>query len=313
MADQRHGGIAWTDETWNPIRGCSKVSAGCENCYAEKMAARFAWPGTVGGEGGSGLDPEPSGPFADVINGSGKWNGHVEVLPNVLRRPESWRRPRRVFVNSMSDLFHDKVPDAFIARVFSVMGGTPQHTYQILTKRPERALKMFSGTAWAAYETLSNVWIGVSVENQEAAEQRIPLLLQMPAAVRFASCEPLIGPVDLHNVGGKRATAFQMINKRPRRLDWVICGGESGDDARPMHPDWARGLRDQCAGAGVPFMFKQWGTWRPGTTPANPNAKSATIRVFIGGQTMIKVGKKAAGRTLDGRTWDEFPEQRSLE
>lgn len=213
MADQRDGGIAWTDETWNPIRGCSKVSAGCAHCYAERMAARFC---------GDGL------PYAGLIEG-GRWNGKVRMVPERLPDPLFWRRPRRVFVNSTSDLFHESLSFQDIATIFGIMAAAPEHTFQVLTKRARRMAEFFE---WVKQEgdaphpientrmtermvvlgqafdwvnaserggpwPLPNVWIGVSVENQAAADERIPVLLQVPAAVRWVSMEPLLGPVDL--------------------------------------------------------------------------------------------------------------------
>ena len=207
MADQ--SAIEWTDATWNPLRGCSRVSAGCQHCYAEKVAARFSGPGL---------------PYEGLIHPTTKgWNGQVKLVPEVLDQPLRWKRPRRIFVNSMSDLFHESVPDNYIAAVFGIMAATPQHTYQVLTKRPMRMQRWFSTfmarnplsimhecvkgamgyhhTRRPAINTmpwpLANVWLGVSVENQETADARIPLLLECPASVRWLSCEPLLGSLDL--------------------------------------------------------------------------------------------------------------------
>ncbi|MFC4373347.1 DUF5131 family protein [Nocardia halotolerans] len=287
--------IEWTDQTWNPVTGCEKVSPGCDHCYAEGIAHRFA--GT------------PQFP-----NGFG-----VTLRPERLEEPLHWRKPRRVFVNSMSDLFHADIPDEFIAKVFATMARAPQHTFQILTKRPGRMRALLADTqklleattdeetAAAIYDApwpLPNVWLGVSAEDQKWARVRIPVLLDTPAAVRFVSAEPLLGPIDLsmwlENDPGKFVVP---------PLDWVIVGGESGHGARPMHPDWARGLRDQCVGAAIPFLFKQWGEY------VTPN--QMTEDAFRGwdiehgsGETRDaywRVGKKAAGRELDERTWDEYP------
>jgi len=303
-------GIEWTDETWNPVTGCTKVSQGCKHCYAERVWQRLSAP----------RQPYAGRKFTDV-------QCHYERLEHPLH----WKKPRMVFVNSMSDLFHEDVPDYFISRVFLEMSRCPQHTFQILTKRHERMLAYMNGVLKSAkirvangYPTkfwpLPNVWLGVSVEDQATADERIPLLLQTPAAVRFVSVEPMLGPIDLN----KRVC---LVDKRRFKLtignylDWVICGGESGPKARPMHPDWARSLCDQCKAAGVPFFFKQWGEWAPidlwSPGPAKQNAVMpdgtwCSIHINpddVGAHRMINCGKKAAGRLLDGREWNEMPEQ----
>lgn len=319
MADQRNGGIAWTDETWNPVRGCSRVSDGCRNCYAETMAARFCGAGQ---------------PYEGTINPETKrWNGTVRLVPEKLTVPLLWSRPRMVFVNSMSDLFHEDVPDEFIDQVFAVMALAQQHTFEVLTKRPERMLEYFQnigGTSrkdWVAMQMcrikcssaiqqfdwpLNNVWLGVTVENQEAADERIPLLLQTPAAVRWVSIEPLLGPVDLSYAfgTGKGSCPMHLAGVAPEglrpkgehHLHWVVVGGESGTNARPLHPDWARSLRDQCYAAGVPFLFKQWGEFAP-----DPDLMRANCKDWSAEACMVRVGKKAAGRLLDGVLHDEYP------
>lgn len=280
--------IEWTDVTWNPVTGCSKVSEGCRNCYAERLSHRFGWT------------KKPwTGPNAGE---------NLKLHPERMEQPLRWKKPRRVFVNSMSDLFHEEVPFEFIQDVFDVMVKAWWHTFQILTKRPER-MKNFmerfmaqrreyaetlkdneirrQAREWAAHPP-KNIWLGVSVENQKAADERIPYLLETPAAVRFLSCEPLLGPVDLSGYKPFDGECFcqeRVDGCKPRlakgcpetAIDWVIVGGESGPGARPMHPDWVRSLRDQCQQAGVPFFFKQWG------------------------------GKKKAGRLLDGEEWNELP------
>lgn len=241
--------IEWTERTWNPVTGCTKVSAGCKHCYAERMAKRLR------------------------AMGQHKYRNGFRVTchPETLDEPRRWRKPRMVFVCSMGDLLHDAVPMSFILRVFGVMGTTPQHTYQVLTKRADRlpllvcALDAVCGLRWPP-----NVWVGVTVENRDAL-WRINYLRRMPAPVRFLSCEPL-----LEDLGDLRLGGMDDL----RRVEWVIVGGESGPGARPMDPAWARSIRDQCQEANVPFFFKQWGG----------------------------VNKKAAGRELDGRTWDEMPE-----
>lgn len=267
-------GIEWTDATWNPVTGCEKVSPGCDHCYALTLAERFR--GAPGHYFEHGFD--------------------VQLRPDKLDLPLRWRRPRRIFVNSMSDLFHKDIPDEYIAMVFAVMAFAPRHTFQLLTKRPARMRSLLSSPGfemllWAAMVDLSaarakpdvlcidfepvdwplpNVWLGVSVENQQWADIRIPALLATPAAVRFISAEPLLGPV-----------AFPAES-----LDWVIVGGESGKGARPMHPGWARQIRYQCELVGTPFLFKQWGSHDEHGNP---------------------MSKHKAGRELDGRLHDGYP------
>jgi protein gp37 len=234
--------IEWTDATWNPVRGCDKVSPGCKHCYAEVFAER--WRGV------------PGHPFEQGFD--------LRLVPEALSKPLGWRAPRRIFVNSMSDLFHEDIPDDYIGKVFDVMASCPQHQFQLLTKR---AARMFEWVNDNFHPHLPNVWVGVSVENQKYADERIPYLMGTPAAVRFLSIEPLLGPVLLGEAWD------------PARINWVIVGGESGAGAREMKAEWVRSLRDECVAAGVAFFFKQWGGVR----------------------------KKIAGRTLDGRTWDAFP------
>lgn len=336
MADKSP--IEWTNASWNPVRGCSRVSEGCRNCYAEIMAARFSGPG----QWGEGL-------ATMVRSADGKtdhrWTGKVVAAPDhVLTQPLRWRKPRRIFVNSTSDLFHEGLPDAVIDRVFAVMALCPQHTFQVLTKRPERMRAYFAGIrdrhigwlgarplgAWVIYARaealasnlgskyggvpfaaalnkakpkdfhlmrdqwpLPNVWLGTSVEDQATADARIPHLLDTPAAVRFISAEPLLGPVDLHSALCRETGSCPTCPACLGGIHWVIVGGESGPGARPMHPDWARSLRGQCAAAGVPFFFKQWGEWAPNESQGADYAQ--------------RIGKCAAGRLLDGVTHDAMP------
>jgi protein gp37 len=257
--------IEWTEATWNPVTGCDRVSEGCDHCYALTLARRLKAMRNPRYQRDG--DPRRSGP------GFG-----LTLHPDKVKEPLRWKRPRMIFVNSMSDLFHDDVPDSFICDVFAVMAEAGQHTFQLLTKRPGRMASLLRSDWWSDSLSsiadgpfpLPNVWLGTSVETQKWADVRIPKLLQTPATVRFLSCEPLLGPVDLDRIWPRTA-----INQ----LNWVIVGGESGLKARPMNPDWARSIRDQCVVAGVAFFFKQWG----GRTP------------------------KAGGRNLDGRTWDEMP------
>ncbi|MDX8036577.1 phage Gp37/Gp68 family protein [Lentzea sp. BCCO 10_0856] len=244
MTKQRTA-IEWTEVTWNPTTGCDRVSPGCDNCYALTLAKRLKAMGADKYQNDG--DPRTSGP------GFG-----VTIHPEALQEPYRWRNPRTVFVNSMSDLFHAKVPLGFVRDVFQVIAETPRHTYQVLTKRSARLKKVADKLDWP-----TNLWMGVSVESADVLS-RVDDLRAVPAAVRFLSCEPLLGALDDINLD---------------RINWVIAGGESGPRYRPMELAWARGIRDACQDAGVPFFFKQWG----GRTP------------------------KALGRELDGRLWDEMP------
>ena len=257
--------IQWTERSWNPVRGCSRVSPGCQHCYAERMAARNL----------PGMKSPTTGESFAIINGNGPhWTGKVELIPNMLDVPLKRRKPTLWFVNSMSDLFHEDLPDADIDRVRHVMVSCPQHTFQILTKRPARMLEyMRFHERWRSLSdegyvreggTLPqpgpsfptpNIWLGVSVEDQQRADERIPLLLQTPAAIRFLSVEPLLGPVDLESFPLKTLDAGENPG-----IDWVIVGGESGPGARPMHIEWPRSIVAQCKAAGVPVFVKQMGT-----------------------------------------------------
>lgn len=319
--------IEWATDQWNPVTGCSKVSQGCKHCYAEREWPRLAAPRDK----------------ANIYTGRDFTD--VRCHPEKLNIPLHWTKPRRIFVNSMSDLFHDTVPDSFIREVWAVMWQRPQHIFQILTKRPERMrawcrrvysyhnghpyISGMDGPAPIADRLiLPNVWLGVSVEDQAAADERIPLLLQTPATVRWISAEPLLGHISFEGM---------FANHDPRdgtntleELDWVVVGGESGPKARPMHPDWVRSLRDQCQAVGVPFFFKQWGEWVPvcAQYPYTDIEHDETERAGCVGDIalepdgvipegyqprsnrtwlMDRVGKKAAGRMLDGREWNEYP------
>ena len=234
MSDQ--SAIEWTDATWNPARGCTKISPGCKHCYAETFAERFR-----------GV---PNHPFEQGFD--------LRLVPEALALPLKWKRGRFVFVNSMSDLFHEDIPLEYIQRVFAVMRAAKQHQFQLLTKRAERLAKLAP-----QLDIAPNVWMGVSIESQ-AYTHRVELLRRIAASIRFLSVEPLLGPIEALPLAG---------------IQWVILGGESGHHARPMDPGWVRSIRDQCRQAKVPFFFKQWGG----------------------------VIKSRAGRTLDGRTWDEMP------
>lgn len=319
--------IGWTDATWGPTLGCTKVSPGCESCYAIRTAHRLA------GNPNPKVGPLYEGLTRKLPDGSLNWTGKVNTIPSRLELPLTWKKPRRIFVDSQSDLFHESVPDEFIAAVFGVMLASPWHTYQVLTKRPERMRafmeeeghrlygSMIPDGRWCIWQAVlragdpqhphpelgdrlnaptlapwppSNVWLGVSAENQDAANERIPLLLQTQAAVRFVSAEPLLGPIDFCDIVASAGTAdewhidaLSMIDDNVEddsrfngaRLDWVITGGESGPNHRPFDQDWARWIRDQCTAADVAFFHKQNG----GRTP------------------------HAGGRLLDDRTWNEFP------
>lgn len=299
------------------------MSEGCRNCYAESVANRFK---------GEGM------PYEGLIARTGQWNGKITVVDGVMDQPLRWRKPRRIFVNSMSDLFHENVPDEVIDRVFAVMALAHWHTFQVLTKRPERMQNYLSKPdiaeriGWAEHEIyervgklpvgsyrgpthrvlpLPNVWIGVSVEDQKSADERIPLLLQTPAAVRWISAEPLLAMVDISK--WLAATALREIDGGAG-IDWVVVGGESGKNARPMSADWARLLRDQCADAGVPFLFKQWGEYAPCIVTegsyflATPEEETRLSNgEYFGCVEMVKVGKKSAGRALDGVLHDGYP------
>ena len=343
--------IAWTEHVWNPTAGCDKVSPGCKFCYALREARRLRY----------NPNPKISSVYRDVVTPKGtplNWTGKVELIESKLQEPLRWRKPRLVFVDSMSDLFHQSLPDEAIDRVFAVMALCPQHTFQVLTKRAERmwkyatavngserfhdinlaAQRIVGSPGWGAVLPtqrdgrghggwpLPNVHLGVSVEDQATADERIPWLLKTPAAVRFVSYEPALGPVNFEPLGVCRDYRDGTPEEVPG-LDWVIVGGESGPGARPMHPDWARSVRDQCQAAGVPFFFKQWGEWQDGSEPGQPKTARIVLNDGRYGTTpddfsmetverwgefrpcmMAKVGKKAAGALLDGRAWTENPE-----
>lgn len=321
--------IEWTDRTWNPVRGCSRVSEGCRNCYAERQAARYSGPGQA-------FDG-----FAHSGSAGPRWTGEVALLPHKLAEPLSWRKPQRVFVNSMSDLFHGRLRNEEIAAVFGVMAACRLLTFQVLTKRPERMREWFewlerqrgkrflwpmliehaacvagnsdrlfaAANKSAGIDTwpLPNVWLGVSVEDQATADERIPLLLQTPSAVRFVSYEPALGPVDFQHwlwatapstagpwtlpsgrtirsggVGGQQLRAVPA-----RELQWLIVGGESGPGARPFDVDWARSTVQQCREAGVPCFVKQVGS-RPCWGKYGPESGSAMCARAAGGVTDAK-------------------------
>jgi protein gp37 len=299
--------IEWTDATWNPIRGCSRVSEGCRNCYAERVAARFSGSGQPY-QGLAMMKREPG----EESKGDPRWTGEIRFIPELLNQPVHWKRPRKIFVNSMSDLFHEKVTDEMLDRIFGVMDLCEHHTFQVLTKRPQRMHDYIKNKPRIYRWPPRNVWMGVSVEDQKTADERIPLLLQTMAAVRWVSYEPALGPVDLEDWMGYAADQFDTAH-----LDWIVAGGESGPGARPAHPDWFRAVRTQCLDAAVPFFFKQWGeylpvdqwpydgTGKPYEAEANPG------KLYRGtdenGMRFLRVSKKRAGHLLDGQAWQEFP------
>ena len=295
LADYHHGiklsGIRWTGCVWNVFNGCTALSPGCANCYAARLAATRL----------KHL-PQFSG-LAETTNAGARWiPGKITFDEKALLAPLKWRQPQFVFVNAFGDTFHESIPFESIDKLFSVMAACPQHTFAVLTKRPGRGMEYFENLGYrtemvgieAEYITgldrtqwdesggddhcptwplpLPNVWLGVSVENQQTADERIPLLLQTPAAVRWISAEPLLGPLDI-------GMYLPRIESLGENLDWVVCGGESGKNHRPMNPDWARSLRDQCQAANIPFFFKQYSGQQP----------------------------KLLGHLLDGVNHDEFP------
>jgi protein gp37 len=354
----RTTGISWTDATWNPIRGCSRVSEGCRNCYAEAIAYRFSGPG----QPYEGLVQRElrTSPVPERLP---LWNGQIKFVEEHVLDPLGWKKPRRIFVNSMSDLFHPNVSDQWIAWIVAVMVRAHWHTYQVLTKRPERmACLLASEDFWRLVDfevqrceggdflytpPLAHIHWGVSVEDQETADQRLPLLQATPAAVRFVSIEPLLGAVGLRRYiwpvcwhwDSKYRTpelaiaAGAYAEQKPQALvsaqavflDWVIVGGESGPGARPMHPDWVRSLRDECVTAGVPFFFKQWGEWSqyydtaldpdlrnvPKHTPNRERVVNLAGGHGFHGERVVfmrRVGTKAAGCLLDGVEHHQFPQ-----
>lgn len=336
--------IEWTDKTWNPTRGCKRVSPGCKNCYAERMALRFSGPG------------QPYEGLVVMTSQGPKWTGKVIEVPSMLDAPLHWKKPQRIFVDSMSDLFEEQVSDAFIDKVFAVMALCPQHTFQILTKRPERMQQylnawpsgagrvhhVFSAvharlneeagkTGWNSSDPefaraqeavkvwpLPNVWLGASAEDQERLDERLPELIQAPAAVRFISAEPLLGPLKIDR---RFLVPIQGTSQHGQRfIDWVITGFESGPKARPGHPRWLLWLRNQCDAAGVAFLHKQNGEFAEADM-RNCGAKQHRFIELDGTDStdwtidrhstttvhLVRVGKKASGRLLDGRTHDGFP------
>jgi protein gp37 len=346
--------IEWTSATWNPVAGCSILSPGCSHCYAMGMAARIEKMMAALGK------PTPYAGLTQPNKAGPVWNGRMAVASDeTLTQPLRWKRPRRIFVNSMSDLFHEGVADETIDRIFAVMALSPQHTFQVLTKRAQRMREYLTridrepvhetarrlAAAWPGNQPipheivfpLPNVWLGVSTEDQARADERIPHLLATPAAKRFISAEPLLGAININDaMWAGEDDPTESLNAE---INWVIAGGESGPRARPMHPDWARGLRDQCAAAGVPFFFKQWGEWLVAQRVGPPDdfrfGDGTAFPIVSDGHDIIaaeaedyrgqpkkiwrefwatgeghlakRPGKKAAGAELDGKLHREFP------
>lgn len=268
-------GVEWTEYTWNPVTGCTPISDGCKNCYAKSMATRQ--------RGRNGYDQDE--PF------------RVTLREDRLDQPVRKTKGRLVFVVSMGDLFHKDVPFEYLVKVFQVMKETPRHTYQVLTKRIDRARKDMQRIIdrLGLEGPLCNVWLGATMEDQAMVDHRMADLIQTPAAVRFISVEPLLAGIQLGLAGTVPESWGVGYRTLGTLIDWVIVGGESGQRARRCEVEWVRTIRDQCVGMGVPFMFKQWGAWRP-------TSAGDEWRYF-------KVGKHEAGRKLDGKVWDQYPEE----
>lgn len=281
-------GIEWTNRTWNPVRGCTRISEGCRNCYAERVAARFSDPGG------------PFHLFADRNKSGSKWTGRVELIESQLRIPGRWRKPSKIFVNSMSDLFHEALSFDDVAAVFEAMHAADWHTYQILTKRAQRLFHFAEALKRPEWIGMKHVWLGVSIEDRKTAAERLIWLQKTPAYLRFISYEPALGPIatalqpflsPAHLPG--RHVKLGPLNEwivdvdgahiMWRGIDWVIAGAESGPGARPMDEQWVRDVKNECVAAGVPFFYKQ----------------------------NVGKEKKISTPELDGRTWTEFPEVRA--
>ncbi|WP_036255291.1 phage Gp37/Gp68 family protein [Methylocapsa acidiphila] len=296
--------IEWADAVWDPLAGCTRKSAACRHCYAEGLTAAAS----QSGQWGHG--------FAEIGPGGAAWTGKIALLEERLALPLGWESPRRIFVNALSDLFHESLPVETIDLVFAVMALAPRHIFQVLTKRPKvmqpyvadpatpgriaLAMEKIAPGGEATREIgawpLLNVWLGVTAENQKEADRRIPLLLQTPSAVRWIAAEPLLEPLDL-----KLGSWLGNPNAGAARLDWVVAGGETGGEAQPCHPDWARSLRDQCAKGGAAFFWRQWGEHVPfaGVEAGSVDAPAK--------MSWERLGARPASRLLDGLLHEAFP------
>lgn len=273
--------IPWATKVWNPITGCEKESEGCAECYAEKFAKR--------------LKNMPNPKVSEKYKNGFKPTCH----PEALSEPETWKKPQRVFVGSMGDLFHDDISFEFITKVFAVMVMHPKHTFMLLTKRPQRMKEFIDWVNPNCLIDLKNIWLGVTAENQERAAERIPILLEIPAAVRFVSVEPMLGQVNF----------IRGINQ----IDWVICGGETGSNARPLNGDWVKNLRDQCYVSETPFFFKQWGEWITIDKSDVKKYPLNSLKTDLHNHSVYaRVGKKRAGDLIDGKEYKQFPDAKCV-
>ncbi len=316
-------GIEWTRSTWNPTVGCSLMSPGCTNCYAMHFAHRLSTSfGNAAGRKYKGLTRK--------VKGNPVWTGVVRTADEALEIPLGWRKPRLVFVNSMSDLFHESLPTNAVDRVFAVMGLAGQHIFQLLTKRPDRMRDYLNDPetearvrreaglirpgAGIATWPLKNVWCGTSIEDQTRANERISQLLAAKAHTRFLSIEPLLGPIVLREAASRRQLMPRTARSGIRTgIHWAIVGGESGHKARPMHPAWARALRDECLALKIPFFFKQVGQWgwhdigrKRRTIGLLPDGRIVPVGTK-GATTLYSLGKKASGKLLDGQVLQDYP------